>query len=94
MPAQPLHLLVWEQWLANSPTGPKWLQESTVLRQGSDPLEHMGAGGYMGVSQEIQCTLCWDVNPELQLHGTSTCMIIHTVSVAGQSEGRKQILLK
>ena len=38
--------------------------------------------------------LRWDVNPELQFHGTSTCMIIHAVSTANQSEGRKQILFK
>ena len=48
----------------------------------------------IGVTPSYQCTLCWDVNPELQPHGTSTGMIIYTVSVASQSEGRKQILFK
>ena len=44
--------------------------------------------------EKVQCTLGWDVNPELQLHGTSTYIIIHTVSNASQSKARKQILLK
>ena len=48
----------------------------------------------IGVTPSYQCTLCWDVNPELQPHGTSTCRIIHTVPITSQSEGRKQILLK